>query len=75
MTSATLSILHLVCVHAEDRLVANEPRFQKDQTGTGKKRMTRKKKTRRKMREEEGGGKREGRGGHREQRQGVAVSY
>lgn len=59
MTSATLSILHLVCVHAEDRLVANEPRLQKEQTGTGKKRMKRKKKTRRKMREEEEKGKEE----------------
>lgn len=68
MTSATLSILHLVCVHAEHRLVANKPRFQKEQTGRGKKRMKRKKKTRREMREEEGG-EREGRGGHREQRQ------
>lgn len=59
MTSATLSILHLICVHAEDRLVANEPRFQKEQTGTSRKRM------KRKMREEEEKGKEEEATGNR----------
>lgn len=55
MASETLGILCLIRVRAEDRLVANEPRFQKEQAGTGKERRKRKKKTRRKMREEEKG--------------------
>lgn len=77
MTSATLSIRRLIRVRAEDRLVANEPRFQKEQIGTDKKRRKRKKKTRRKMREEEGngGGGRRRKGGKRRPQRTEAAGH